>query len=173
MAEPIEIIIRKGSGGEGTGFGIPSASPSGFSPEGRDTNFGKEMSNFLKNGQSGDKMMAMTTALALSSLKKSINYGISQYGNITGNYIQQAQAQYTFGIVSSIAQMGVTTAMAGALNPALGVASAIVQVAGKTIDWGMQVNQLITSVTKLNTYANLMQERSGNSYNNGSRGTDY
>lgn len=170
MAEPIEIIIRKGTGGDGSGFGIAGSNESKAM---RGLGFGKEAEDFLKkNEQSGNKMLAAATAAALATLKKSINYQISQYGNMTGNYIEQAEMQLTLSVVQDIGGVvGATATGAMAGGPVGAVIGAVVGTTNLIVNKSFEYRTLQTNVAKLNTYANIMQERSGNMYNNGSRGT--
>ena len=169
MAEPIEIIIRKGEGGEGTGFGIPSMPQA----SGRGTAFGTEES-FLKEKTIGDKYQAAAIAFGLATLKKAINYGISQYGNQTGNYISQSQTQALLdtGMTGlGIGMSFVTGTLVG--GPVMGALMGGLALANSAINIGFQQRTLQINIDKLNTYSNIQRERSGNVYNNGSRGTDY
>jgi len=169
MAEPIEIIIRKGSGGEGTGFGIPNAGMN--TPGGRSTAFGTE-GGFLNEKQSGDKALIAMKAFALATLKKQIGYSIAQYGNMTGNYIQQAEIQLAMENINNISSLvgagliGLKTG--GAAGAAVGIGIATANIG---INYFNQFRTLMTNITKLDTYANIMQERSGGIYANDSRGT--
>lgn len=167
MAEPIEIIIRKGSGGEGTGFGVSGASGSG----GRNTNFGNE-ADFLKQKTSGDAALKTAAGIALGALKRSINYGISQYGNLTGNYIAQADMELQLSRANdalSLASITIAGAkMGGGWGAIVGFAVGVINLG---INYGQQVATLNTNVSKLNTYANIMQDRANGIYSNESRGT--
>ena len=61
MAEPIEIIIRKGSGGEGTGFGISGANV-------KDT----EKSANEKTPNVGKMIKGAAVGLAIATDRKSV-----------------------------------------------------------------------------------------------------
>jgi len=169
MAEPIEIIIRKGSGGEGTGFGVPSMKESDYS--GRTT---KMFTEGLPDKTSGNKATAAATAFALATLKKAIGYSISQYGNQTGNYIAQSDMELTMSYINT--GMGITGSIAaGAIaGGAYGaIIAGVIAVGSTAINIGFQAKTLQTNISKLNTYANIMAERSGNINNDNSRGTKY
>ena len=172
MAEPIEIIIRKGSGGEGTGFGISGATPGGPSRTG--TDFGTEEAKFLGQKTNADKAQAAAIAFGIATLKRQINYSISQYGNKTGNYIAQAEMELVMEGLNNALSIAGATALGFKSG---GVAGAIIGAAISTssiaIGYYNQYRTLQTNIAKLDTYANIMQERSGNTYNNDSRGTIY
>lgn len=169
MAEPIEIIIRKGQGGSGTGFGLP-----GMQPEGRTTKFGTEFDDLkAKDAADSKRLNAMVAAFALAQTKRAISYGISQYGNQTGNYIKQAEIELAMNLGSRVMGIAGSIVGAAAINPMLAIPTAVIAIGGSAIDLGYQYRTLQTNITKLDTYANIMQERSGNTFNNGSRGTDY
>jgi len=170
MAEPIEIIIRKGTGGEGTGFGIPGVSVKEVT--GRTTGFGTE--SLPQQDENARRAEKAAIGFALAALKREISYSISQYGNMTGNYIQQAEIQLGMEMLNNVIAVGAGT-IAGAKYG--GIPGAVVgfAISAGSVATGY-VNQwrtLQVNIAKLDTYANIMQERSGNSYNNGSRGTDY
>lgn len=166
MAEPIEIIIRKGTGGEGTGFGIPGSYQAG---QGRTTAFGTEG---LPENKAADRIQSATIIFALNSLRKQLNYELSQYGNKTGNYINQASIELGMEYLNNIMSIGMSAfagfkfgGVPGAIS--MGAISAV----NIGINYSNQYRTLQTNIAKLNTYSNIMQERSGNTLNNDSRGT--
>lgn len=169
MAEPIEIIIRKGTGGEGTGFGVPGANVS--------ENYGG--TNFSEEKKSNNLVPAKALALSLYSLgllKREISFGITQYNNMTGNYIKNAQIEVAMHFLNTAVNTVQSAVIGGIItggNPVgimLGIASSVIN---EGINTTNQVISLYGNILKINTYANIMQERSGNVNNNGSRGTDY
>lgn len=169
MAEPIEIIIRKGTGGEGTGFGVPGAkSEETF---GRNTKFGTEG---LEEDQGAKRFEKAAYAFALATLKRQISFSIGQYGNKTGNYITQSEMQLGIEIFNNVLGIGTATATGAIYGGIPGAIAGFAISAGSVaIGYSNQYQVLQTNITKLNTYANIMQERSGNTLNNNSRGTDY
>lgn len=176
MAEPIEIIIRKGTGGDATGFGLSGATPGGPSAAAlkRGAGFGMEGQDLLKQSAADNKkIQAMVTAFALSNIKRAIAYDIAQMGNQTGAYIRQAEIELALGVGTKILGIGTGIGAAAMVNPVLGVATAIISVGSEAISIGQQYRTLQTNIAKLNTYNNIMQERSGGTFSNGSRGTDY
>lgn len=176
MAEPIEIIIRKGEGGTGTGFGIPGAELSSAALN-RGSMFGKEGETFLKNNSQddADRFNKSVIAFIIANTKRAINYGISQYGDMTGNYIQQAEFQLANEMLNNMLAIGGAfiggTVKTG--NPIIGAIAAGFTAGSIGVGYGFQYQSLQRNIQKLDTYSNIMQERSGNTYNNGSRGTEY
>ena len=177
MAEPIEIIIRKGTGGEGTGFGIPGATPGGPSAEAlsRGRGFGTEGQDLLnKSASDNKKIQAMVTAFALSNMKRAIAYDISQMGNLHGTYIAQAEVELAVSQVTKLIGIGTSVATATAAGGiGMGIATGVIAVGSEAISISQQYRTLKTNIAKLDTYNNIMQERSGGTFSNGSRGTDY
>ena len=167
MAEPIEIIIRKGTGGESTGFGVSGAKIEETS--GRTTKFGTEG---LEEDQGAKRFEKAAIGFALAALKRELNYSLSQYGNMTGNYIEQAEIELGLQMINNAITIGVS-AIAGLKYggvPGM-IAGAVISTGSIVQGYVQQYRTLQTNITKLNTYANIMQERSGNIYNNDSRGT--
>lgn len=167
MAEPIEIIIRKGTGGEGTGFGVPGAKS--------EETFGRNTKMFTENIENKSevrKVQIAAISFAVATLKRQIGFSIGQYGNKTGNYIKQDEIQLGMEMFNNI--LGVAGATAGGFMygnvPGMIIAGAI-SAGSVAIGYSNQYQVLQTNIAKLNTYANIMQERSGNTYNNDSRGT--
>lgn len=169
MAEPIEIIIRKGTGGEGTGFGVPGANVS--ENYGRTTKFGTES---LSEDQGANRAEKAAIAFALASLKREIGYSISQYGNMTGNYIAQAEIELNIQAINNIASIIGSTIVGAKVGGAYGAITGFaIGATNIAVGYVNQWRTLQVNIAKLDTYSNIMQERSGNSYNNGSRGTNY
>ena len=176
MAEPIEIIIRKGTGGDATGFGIPGATPGGPSAAAlkRGAGFGTEGQDLInKSNADSKKIVAMVSAFALSNIKRAIAYDISQMGNLHGNYIKQAEIELAISAISKASGIVMGSVSAGLINPGLGLATAVISVGSETVSAVQQYRTLQTNIAKLNTYSNIMQDRSGGTFANGSRGTDY
>ena len=171
-AEPIEIIIRKAGSNDTAGFGIGGGNVT-QSPIGRNTTFGSEESEFLKSqDNSGNKALAAAIAFASASLKRSISFSISQYGNQTGNYITQKQTEFAIEQVNMLAGIGMSIAAGFKVGGIWGAAIAGgISIASTGISLNQQYKVLQMNISKLNTQANIMLERSGNSLNNGSRGT--
>lgn len=170
MAEPIEIIIRKGTGGEGTGFGVPGANVS--ENFGRTTKFGTE--SLPEQNSDASKAEKAAIAFALASLKREIGYSISQYGNMTGNYIAQAEIELNIQAVNNIASIIGSTIVGAKIGGGYGaIAGFAIGATNIAVGYVNQWRTLQVNISKLDTYSNIMQERSGNANNNGSRGTDY
>lgn len=167
MAEPIEIIIRKGSGGEGTGFGVPGANANESS--GRGT---KMFTEGVDENQNLKRFTKAVVGFGLATLKRQITYSIGQYGNKTGNYIAQAEIQSGMEIFNNVLGIGTATIGGATMGGVPGaIAGFVISAANVAIGYNNQYQTLQTNIAKLNTYANIMQERSGNTYNNDSRGT--
>lgn len=167
-AEPIEIIIRKGTGGTGTGFGIKGAEQSSSALQNEENNGLQDLYKQYKRIRNFSLVN-----FAIGAAKRELNYQISQYGNRTGNYIQQSDMQMLmqgFNDISSIIGTGFGAGMITS-NAAIGIIAAAIQTANITIGYVNQYRTLQTNISKINTYANIMLDRSGNSLSNESRGT--
>lgn len=165
MAEPIEIIIRKGSGGEGTGFGIPGAK---LSEQAIDNH------NNSKKSEKDTLSQKAIVMMGLNFLKREILFGINQYNNMTGNYINQMNIEIAMEHIGNIHT--IATSFVGGLaltggNPIGGAVSALVAATGIAVNYGNKAIGIAGNIIKLNTYSNIMQERSGGVYANDSRGT--
>lgn len=133
MPEPIEIVIRK------------TQETSTQTKEKKDT-----------KGKEDTQRKAMNTAL-IQAGKQLASYGLSQYGNLTGNTIRQRQIDNTLQIGSYVGQI-----LAGGWVGAIAVG---VQLTTSVIN-----NDIATR--KANQQAELLYQRSGNSTLNGGRGTN-
>lgn len=132
MPEPIEIVIRK------------TQETSTQTKEKKDT-----------KGKEDTQRKAINTAL-ISAGKQLASYGLSQYGNLTGNTIRQRQIDNTLQIGSYVGQILV--------GGWVGAISVGVQLTTSAIN-----NNIATR--KANQQAELLYQRSGNVTLNGGRGT--
>lgn len=133
MNEPIEIVIRK-------------TQETSTQPNTEEKN---------KKGKENSKQKAINTAL-IQAGKQLASYGVSQYGNLTGNTIQQRQIDNALQIGSYIGQIAV-----GGWVGAIAVATQLTT---------QGINNFI-STRKANQQAELLYERSGNITIDGGRGT--
>lgn len=133
MPEPIEIVIRK-------------TTEQSTQPSGEEKN---------KKGKENTKQKAINSAL-LQAGKQLASYGVSQYGNLTGNTIRQRQIDNALQVGSYIGQIAVG-GWVGAI--AVGVQ---LTTAG--------INNAITT-RRANQQAELLYQRSGNITIDGGRGT--
>ena len=134
MPEPIEIVIRK----------TQETSTQETTKKKKDT-----------KGKEDIQRKAINTAL-INAGKQLASYGVSQYGNLTGNTIRQRQIDDTLQIGSYIAQI-----VAGGWIGAIAVGVQLTTSA---------VNNA-TATRKANQQAELLYQRSGNITLNGGRGT--
>lgn len=134
MPEPIEIVIRK----------TQDTSTQNTTKQTKDT-----------KGKEDIERKAINTAL-INAGKQLASYGLSQYGNITGNTIRQRQIDNTLQIASYVGQV-----LAGGWVGAISVG---VQLTTSGIS-----NAVATR--KANQQAELLYQRSGNVTLNGGRGT--
>lgn len=136
MAEPIEIVIRK----------TQETSTQGVIAQGDDKTPRKDESTTQK---------AIKTAL-VSAGKNIASYGLSQYGNITGNTIAQRNIENALTIAGYVGQI-----VAGGWIGAIAVGAQLTTQA------------LTTSIAtaKANQQAELLYQRSGNITIDGGRGT--
>ena len=118
-----------------------------------------------KSELSAGKVASISTFqnFAISTLKRSINYGIANVGNLTGDYIMQQQLETAASIVED-ATMVVSGFAAG------GIYGGIIAIAGVAIKQGMNTASFFIDVYKSNINQDLLRQRSGNSLIDGSRG---
>ena len=93
---------------------------------------------------------------------------------MTGNYIAQADIEMKINAITNAIGIGTATVMGGLHGGPLGAAVGFgISFGTSAINYNLQQRTLQTNIAKLDTYANIMRERSGNVDNNGSRGTEY
>lgn len=135
MAQPIEIVIRK--------------------TDETSQQTAATTSNQSKKGSSTQQKV-LNTAL-VNAGKQWISYGISQYGNLTGNTIQQRQINTFLNIAGYISEI-----KAGGW---VGTISVATQIGISSINNAIERN-------RANRQAELLYQRSGNATINGGRGTN-
>ena len=135
MAEPIEIVIRKTQ---------ETAQQKEFAT-----------SNQSKKGTSTTQK-ALNTAL-VNAGKRWASYGVSQYGNLTGNTIKQRQIDTALNVAGYVGEIA-----AGGWVGAISVATQI----------GISGVSNAIETSKANRQAELLYQRSGNASINGGRGTN-
>jgi hypothetical protein len=135
MEQPIEIVIRKT---DGTAQQPTTQTPSS------------------KKGKTSVKDQAVNTAL-INAGKQILSYGISQYGNITGNTIKQRQMNDAITIAGYMSQI--------AIGGVVGAVSVATQIGLNAVSNAVETN-------KANRQAELLYQRSGNATINGGRGTN-
>ena len=156
MAQPIEIIIRQGGQG-----GLPE---SVSVPATIDNTSSSKTIKSKKESKSGNALGYAFYDIAKTQLTTIINHSISNYGNMTGDYIGQQNINTYLGIGMDF----VGIALAGVAGGAIGMLAATV---GFSVKKGLSVYDEYIAINKQNTQASFMRERSGNSLNNGSAGT--
>lgn len=116
-----------------------------------------------------DTAKLATTSLfvhaAVGNLRQAVNFGLSNVGNFTGNYIAQEninQALETLSGVSSIVMGAVSGGWVGAV-----IATASVAVRGITKEISRSINYQNQEIN-----SSMMRQRSGNALYDGSRGTE-
>ena len=166
MAEPIEIIIRQG----GSAGGVGPAGSSGTGLGGAAAKRG-QTTGLLDQNEPGNGLMKQLTlgdAMLIDAMKSQarqiISYGISQYGNLTGDYIGQRNIKNAISVVTDITTIGIATGKYGL--PGF-IAASIAEV-GKI---GTQYISYTLDIRKQNIQAEFMRERAGSTLGSGSRGT--
>ena len=134
MEQPIEIVIRK--------------------TQETATQVGGQTEQKAK-GKESVKDKAVNTAL-INAGKQFASYGVSQYGNLTGNTIRQRQIDTAVNLAGYVGQI-----MTGGWIGAIAVATQI----------GIEAMNSAVERSKTNTQAQMLLERSGNATINGGRGT--
>lgn len=163
MAEPIEIIIKQGGTG-GDGFGSGTGGAVGNKPSSAALSRGKGLFQEEDNLVANAVVDAQIVSALIGQVKSSISFGISSYGNMTGDYVGQQRMNETLSIIGDLTTIGLATWKFGSAGL---IASGIVV----TVNKGMQIINWKTDVAKQNTEASFARERSGNSLNNRSAGT--
>lgn len=111
-----------------------------------------------------------------SQAKQAVNYGISNIGNFTGDYVKQQQVNGAKELLSFGMELGAAV-IAGFKytgSPWGSLIAAGVVVAGKGITIGEQLLSQAAETSRQNRYIDQLRTRAGlNSTNNGSRGTEY
>lgn len=157
MAEPIEIIIRQGGQG-GTGFGSGTGGAvNGSSGASKDSK--SENKTILKSIISNQYV-----GFVKNQVKSAIMYSLNNFGNMTGDYIGQTEIGQALSIVSDLSSVVMGAYVGGAPG-------AILAIGNIAFNKGQQMFNGYIEITKQNTQASYMRERSGNSLNNGSSGT--
>lgn len=133
MSEPIEIVIRKT----------------------QETSTQPDAEEKSKKGKENTKQKAINAALIRAG-KQIAAYGVSQYGDLTGNTIRQRQIDDALQIGSYVGQI-VTGGWVGAISVATELAIGAI---------GNAIN-----TRKANQQAELLYQRSGNITIDGGRGT--
>lgn len=176
MAEPIEIIIRQG-GQNGAGFG---GGNNGNAPSGGARSTGRnapwnlsgadeKTDVLLKNLTIGEMMII---DYAKKNAKQLINFGIAQYGNLTGDYIGQRNIRNVMSVASSLTNIAMGAVMGFKMGGPYGaVVGAGIALAGEVANVGMQYQTYQTDIKKQNLRADIMRERAGSTLGSGSRGT--
>jgi hypothetical protein len=134
MAEPIEIIIRKT----------------------QETAQQEITATSGKKGKQNTKDKAINTAL-VNAGKRIASYGVSQYGNLTGNTIRQRQIDNALNIAGYVGEIAV-----GGWVGAISVATQV----------GLGAVGDAIATNRANREAQMLYERSGNATINGGRGTN-
>ena len=152
MAEPIEIIIRQG-GQDGEPLGGAA----------KNTPVAKKAEEQKKEQQSGWSKIFTYNRIKGATLE-AINIGIQQYGNLTGQYIQQRRMQEAMNVLTKV---GTGITLAATQQWAL----LAIYATTETISFGMRLwNQDIT-IKKENQQSVFMRERASSVSGSGSRGT--
>lgn len=124
-------------------YGIENLS---FNPEGGVERTGARQNSSPRNG-------GVTNAVVANVAKKAIQYGISQYGNLTGDYVTQAN-------ISAMIEIGGLVAMA-ATGP-VGIAAAVTSLGIQAANYGIDM-------AKKRRETEFLRERTGMTQNSGGR----
>lgn len=107
---------------------------------------GQDGEQTSKKKSDKEKARDMLGAMALSNLKKGINYGVSMIGDLTGNYMLQNQLQDTISIGGELISMA---------NFPVGTVAGVFSVTTQTISQVVNTN-------KANRQASILRARTGN-----------
>lgn len=139
--EPITIYVKRGS---------PGAGESGNVSASFETTGGGVATP--KDGQINAKSNSAVNAVVISSAKRAINYGVSNYGNLTGDYLAESQIQ-------SIIEVGALTLMATQFP--IGTFAAIGTVATKLADNHIQLQKKRLEVEFIKQRTSMMEFSGG------------
>lgn len=110
-------------------------------------------------------------SMAKSTAKQTAKFAISQYGDMTGDYIGQRKIDRTLSIVEGVVSIG-TTGVMGAMSG--GLVGAIVgvglAVAGQVVSYNQASYEYSKRVTVINVQANYNAQRIGLVLIDGNRG---
>lgn len=156
---------------------VISDSPSSSNQEGENQTASEKKEDEKKN-KKAETLNTYIQQQFLNEIKtqaiQAVNYSISQYGNLTGNYVAQRNMQVAQKVINNIISIG-TAAIGGATiaGPWGAVIGAGLAITNQVISYGYQTFGEYVSNIKQNREINILRDRSGlNSYLDGSRGTE-
>jgi len=169
MAEPIEIIIRQGGQG-GLGFSGGSGNQQvgpGIASGSRGSRTGL-LSGSMEPGEGLMKQLTLGDAALIGTLKSQIKqgiyYSITQYGNTTGNYIEQRNIRNALSLASTLSAVVIGSVVGGPVGMVASVVLAGTSIVAQKMNYD-------TDIRKQNIQAEFMRERAGSTLGSGSRGT--
>lgn len=118
---------------------------------------------------------AQMLATGLNIAKQSVNFFVSNYGNITGDYQTQEQLNYNLSLLQSALTIG-GSAIAGFMwgGPVGAVVGLSLGVLTQVVKYGFENYERYIEQQKSNYETAILRARSGlDSINNSSRGTEY
>lgn len=138
------IYLKKGNPADGNDAG--AVTEMSFSPTG--SNGSPNESNGKINSKSG----GMVNTVVISAAKRAINWGLSNYGNLTGDYIAQANIQ-------AIIEIGTLAAMATQFP--IGTLAAVGSVALKEVDYQVELQKKRYGIEMLQNRTGMMTYSGG------------
>lgn len=160
MSNPIKIVI---SSGNQTGRSESIDSNNQFlDPMSKDADSGQTIARSAVAGQ--------LIGAAVNAAKRTISYGLSMYGDYTGDYVKQAQIDNALEIGSTILGIGASI-VGGAVvgGPVGAIVSGVVAVANTAVNEILKVNTYNLNLAKQNAVASFNSSRIGRILTDGNR----
>lgn len=156
---------------------VISDSPSASNQEGEEQTASEKKESDRKKSKN-DTFNTYVQQQFLNELKsqamQAVNYSISQYGNLTGDYTAQKNLQRLMSVVNNVVSIGQAAVAGASVGGWIGAAiGASIAITNQVISYGYQTFGEYVSNIKQNREIDILRERSGlNSYLDGSRGTE-
>lgn len=149
------VIITDKTGDDGGGDGSPDENESE-----------KEKSNPL-----ADYAKHQLMHLVKSTTTKAVNFGISQIGNLTGDYALQNQVENVKNTINAVVSLGMSAYAGFKVGGPIGAAiGAGVSIASQVVDYGISVITQNINTMKQNYQIDMLRIRAGlDGSTNGSR----
>lgn len=162
---PLDIYITntRGNGGQGTPNNANGTTGGNTATAAtRDTSVKQTMTSVYAH---------RVLSLATNTTKGIAKYAVSQYGDMTGDYIGQRKIETTINIAEGIISIGSTTVMGGMSG---GIPGAVFGFIASTVSVGVNAFQASKefekNITRANNAANYNAQRIGSVLVNGNRG---
>lgn len=163
---PLDIYITNTNGNGGGNQGQPNANGT----TGGNTATAATRDSAVKQTMTS-VYVHRTLSIASNTGKAIARYAISQYGDMTGDYIGQRKIDYAIGVAETVISIGSSTIMGGMAG---GIYGAVFGFATSVVSAGVSASTSLKeyekNVTRANNLANYNAQRIGAILVNGNRG---